>query len=300
MPLLQEFCKSSVVTPRVRAVSSLVPLLLENYFDVVIENTDKNALSNFLPAIFERLDQLYPIPSFQVKIKKILVDKVLAIFHMHPELLCSDSKDLILQTFADASTPGRAELILSLAWIIGEYANPTKVENCTMNDIKEFHERLRFFAFERTSLVKNGITNIAFLSRTPLPSYAPIDPLFLETLPAKNDPTKAQEAESCKEYTTRLMIIVISSVVKLAIHCPELYDHSSICLQKIWQHSDYFDPIVIQYAKDYLSLLQFPAALGNIFFPSKASLACSLLPDTNYNYSALTSFPSQNMHIFEN
>ena len=157
-----------------------------------------------------------------------------------------------------------------------------------------------FLLLKELLLLKMELQILLFYPRTPLPSYAPIDPLFLETLPAKNDPTKAQEAESCKEYTTRLMIIVISSVVKLAIHCPELYDHSSICLQKIWQHSDYFDPIVIQYAKDYLSLLQFPAALGNIFFPSKASLACSLLPDTNYNYSALTSFPSQNMHIFEN
>ena len=221
MPLLQEFCKSSVVTPRVRAVSSLVPLLLERFFDVVIEHTDKEELSNFLPAIVERLDQLYPLPSFQVKVKKILVDKFLAIFHMHPELLCSHSKDLVLQTLTDASTPGRSELILSLVWLIGEYANPQVVESCSVACVKEFHERLRYFAYERTSLVKNGITNIAFLSRTPLPSYAPVDPLFLETLPEKNDPTKAQEAESCKEYTTRLKIIVISSVVKLANNCTE-------------------------------------------------------------------------------
>ena len=297
-PLLKEFCASSVVTPRVRAVSSVVPQIVETFFDIVIANTEESQLIDFLPVIIERLDQIYPLPSFQMKIKRILVDKILAIFHVYPRLLCSESKELILQTLIDSSTPGRSELILSIVWLIGEYANPRREEcNCTLEDVKEFHERLRFFAFERTSLVKNGITNIAFLSRTPLPSYAPIDPLFLETLPERNDPSKTQEAESCREYTTRLMIIVMSSVVKLATHSPELYDHSAICLQKIWQDSEYFDPIVAQQAKDYLSLFQYPSVLSSIF-QEKPELPLPLLfiQDTN---NEIASISSKTFHQFE-
>merc|ERR1712137_958247 len=66
-------------------------------------------------------------------------------------------------------------------------------------------------------------------------------------------------------YTTRLMLTLISSLVKLATRCPDLFEHTLICLQKIWQDRESFDDPVVQETKDFLVLLQYPSALCKMY-----------------------------------
>ena len=215
--------------------------------------------------IFQRLDQLYPLPSYQQSVNKILVDKVLAIFHMYPSFIVS-KKALIIETLT-SSIPGRAELIIALCWIIGEYANTNLVSSCTDPIIKEYHEKLEYFSYERISIVKNNITNIAHLSTTPPPSFAPFDPIFNETAVRKE--TTRKTSSQLREYTTRLMLIIISSFAKLAARCPELSSQVTLNLQKILLDCSHFDELVVQRATECMTILKYPSIASAVLNSSQ-------------------------------
>jgi len=74
LPLLQSFCKNSVVTPRVRAVASMVPRLIDIYFDVLISYADEKILCEILRVLFQRLDQVrYPDHSILIAIVIVIL-----------------------------------------------------------------------------------------------------------------------------------------------------------------------------------------------------------------------------------
>jgi hypothetical protein len=77
------------VTPRVAAVSQLVPALLGIYFDVLISYTDEQHLKEFLPVVFQRMGQIYAYPPYQDAVRSLMVTKVLSILHTHPSFLVS-------------------------------------------------------------------------------------------------------------------------------------------------------------------------------------------------------------------
>ena len=76
-----------MVTPRVRMVADFVPRLLEVFFDVLIPHADEKSLEEILPVIINRLDELYPLLSFQKAVRQTLVDKILAILHSFPHFV---------------------------------------------------------------------------------------------------------------------------------------------------------------------------------------------------------------------
>ena len=92
------------MTPRVAAVSQLVPALLGIYFDVLISYTDEQHLKEFLPVVFQRMGQvcryflsqvfanlgkIYAYPPYQDAVRSLMVTKVLSILHTHPSFLVS-------------------------------------------------------------------------------------------------------------------------------------------------------------------------------------------------------------------
>lgn len=269
LPILLDFCKSSSATPRVRAVCERVPRLLEVFFDVIFEHAEQSLLGELLGAMVERLDQLYPLPSFQAHVNVCLVARVLDMFHCHPSLIVTE-KELVCSTIGDSSHPGRAELVLSFIWAVGEFANGTLVNGGGKEVIFEYHEAIELFAFERTSFAKLGITNAANLSASPQRSYAPFDPMHGETSSAEHiiGVNGAATSPLADEHTTRLMMTVVNTLGKLASRWQSLSSRVVLCLTKIVQHREYFHASVLRWASHWLMLLKFPSIADAVARPS--------------------------------
>jgi hypothetical protein len=116
LPLLVEFCRNHVPSLRVLAVSRLVPILISIFFDTLISNGTEEHLQAIIPVIFERIAQLYPIDSFKKEVRKILVDKVLAIFDKHPHFVFILRKQII-EFIENRREEGKEELLLHVCWV---------------------------------------------------------------------------------------------------------------------------------------------------------------------------------------
>ena len=125
-----------------------------------------------------------------------------------------------------------------------------------MND---FHEALELLAYERMSLAKLGLSDVS----------------SGETLSS----TSSQKKQEARKYATRLMLVIISALSKLAARDPDLNVRVILCLAKIISHSDYFDPSVTSRATECINLLKFPSIASAVF---EASSGFSV-PNNNPN-----------------
>eukprot|EP01125_Pyxidicula_operculata_P018637 TRINITY_DN6633_c0_g1_i1.p1 TRINITY_DN6633_c0_g1~~TRINITY_DN6633_c0_g1_i1.p1 ORF type:complete len:681 (-),score=91.62 TRINITY_DN6633_c0_g1_i1:599-2377(-) len=82
--ILQSFCKETVITSRIKRVANHVPSILELYLDVVIAYADERFVFQLVPVIFQRLEQLFPLPDFQQNVRSVMISKILAIFEKYP------------------------------------------------------------------------------------------------------------------------------------------------------------------------------------------------------------------------
>lgn len=232
LPLLQELCKEAVISPRLVEVTKLVPKLLSLYFDVVISCAFEDQVREFLPIVFQRVSQLFPLESFQKSVQKVIEEKTLAIFHKFPSFVVS-LKELLITLIGDSRNIARHELILCVCWIVGEYTSPSIVD-VSPEIINDYHETLELFAYERMSMVKFGEGGFS-----------------------------GQPAMS-NEYITRLMLVLISALGKLAARWHPLTSNVILCLSKILRQQQYFDPAVITRASECIALLKFPSIAASI------------------------------------
>jgi AP-5 complex subunit zeta-1 len=208
---------------------------------------------------------LYPYPPFKQQVQTVLIEKVLAIFHKCPFFVIT-LKPLLISTIGDTGAAGRAELILTLCWIVGEYTNSLINPQCTAQVIHDYHEALELFNDERISVVRLGIKNIGTLSAEPGMSFAPHDPLANHALSSNNsafaDDDTAEHLSATN--TARLMLVVINSLSKLASRCQDLAARVVMSLTKLAQHGQYFLPIVARRAEECIRILKFPSVASAI------------------------------------
>ena len=92
-------------------------------------------------------------------------------------------------------------------------------------------------------------------------SYSPRSFLNSLSRESENEPPKSplkqtrknEKKEGCDEYTTRLMLVVVSSLGKIAAKCPELLHRVSVSLSKVEVH--------IHTWKQYSALARIPISL---------------------------------------
>lgn len=258
---LHDFFKVTPLTARVVAAGEVVPRLLDVYFDVIIQHGLSSHLHELLPVLFERVDQLFPYKDFQKEARKAMVIKVMAIFHKYPSFVVT-FKDAIIEIMRDGTHPNRKELILTLCWLVGEYASSSVSHLCTPRIVAEYHEVLETFAFERMSLAKMELTDpdaaffMSSASAVPAALATSAEPLSAERL----DEERAEE----KAYSTRLMIIVISALAKLASRLQDLGSRVIICLAKVIKQKECFHASVHQRAHECIQILRFPSIASAI------------------------------------
>lgn len=128
--------------------------------------------------------------------------------------------------------------------------------------ITEYHEVLETFAFERMSLAKmepSDPTAALFMG----PSGATSAALATSESLSPEREKERQEAEFAEEktYSTRLMIIIISALAKLASRWQDLGSRVIICLAKVLKQKECFHPSVHQRANECIQILKFPRHL---------------------------------------
>jgi AP-5 complex subunit zeta-1 len=225
LSLVKDFCRDVEVTPRIRALADTVPQFLETFFKVVIEYADENMLLNLLPVVFERVDQLFPFKDFETRVRTVLVRNVLAIFQKFPHFIVH-LKTLILEVIRDSHTTAREELVLSLCWAAGEYSSLNLTPQCTIQTLYDYDEALELFAFERM-VIEGGDS-------------------------------------SSQVYNTRVMLVVISSLTKLASRWQPLASRVVLCLAKLLRHKSGLHPSVVERTFHCLALLKFPSIAASI------------------------------------
>ncbi|KAN0032960.1 hypothetical protein ACTFIV_006902 [Dictyostelium citrinum] len=153
LPLLQQFCKKNPVTPRSIGSCELVPLLLDIYFDVLLEYGSLNTFITLLPVIFERMEQIFPYEPYQKRIRDNLMSHLLSIFKKHSTLILSE-KQLILSVISEARMTYKDIITLSLSFIIGEYCSPYICPTITSDVYSDYHEALELITYEKINTIK--------------------------------------------------------------------------------------------------------------------------------------------------
>jgi len=194
----------------------------------------------------------------------------------------------------DSSIASRGELILSLCWIgecsvylycsspllnddllVGEYANPALCSACTNEGglnirsisyaqsdksqlvLNDYHEALELFAYERMFVLFFFFFTVFFCSQLSNRSLVKLEgsDMYFGSGPKVEQKLSKNGFDL---FTTRLMLVVISSLAKLAARWQDLASRVLLCLAKIMRHQHYFDPIVLIRANECMQLLKFP------------------------------------------
>ncbi|EGC39537.1 hypothetical protein DICPUDRAFT_74957 [Dictyostelium purpureum] len=271
LPLLQQFCKKNPVTPRSIGSCDLVPSLLNIYFDVLLEYGNLQIFIQLLPVIFERIDQLFLYEPYQKKVRENLMSHVLAIFKRYPSLIVSE-KDLIIQVVSEARMHYRDIVTLSLCFIIGEYTSPflCGLNNVSSQIFSEYHETLELITYEKINTIKmdstmnNNSNSNNFSSNTNNLNYLNI--LNINSNNNNNNLNSGMDVNQLQQqYNINIMLILMSSLTKIASRWPDATSRVVLCLMKIVGYHQYFDPQVIQRANECISLLKYPSFAAALY-----------------------------------
>lgn len=213
------FCKTKTVSLRVSEVARVTPSLFAVLCDVLLsQSLEEEHLEALLRVIFARVNLLFPLPTFQEEIRQTLENKVLAIFHCAPQLVV-ELRALIISAIS-SSTFSATELTLNLCWLVGEHAAV-----CSSDVIREYHEALELFCYERLSMI-----------------------------------SMVGDNEDELVFHSRLMLALISCLTKLAVREAPLISRVMLTLAKISSQAGFEAP-VYEACRERLMVLPTPLAL---------------------------------------
>jgi len=177
----------------------------------------------------------------------VLQVKFLAILHKWPNLLLKTEE--LNSLFEEHMPNSKYELLLCYCWVIGEYISSMKVTDSEL--ITKFDESLETLAYESISEIKNS--KFPEISKS---SSKMLNPSNENTFPNYVDPVDPT-------FNTRLFLILIGAISKLAAKWQPLIPRAMFCLSAIIKCPS-IDGIVHSRASDCKSLLKFPSIAESI------------------------------------
>lgn len=272
LALLKSFLNDVYLTPRIYRMCKLVPIYLEIFFDVIFKFGENQLLYHLITSLFYRIDQLFPYKPFENKVRRTLINNMLAAFEKYP-LLLIEHQDLIIEYLGDTIIDGRGELILHLIWAIGEYVSCEFEEYDLGKVFTRYDEALELFAFEHMS---NSIA-------------------ITQEQTTKDFTTKNQV------FNTRMMLVIISTLTKLASKWQPLKTRVKLYLEKYLTNAQYFHPSVIQRTKQCLNMLKHPSIALMIMGTDEDDLDRNLIFPSqflNQNEIVSMSFEQKPLHPY--
>ncbi|KAF2078457.1 hypothetical protein CYY_000207 [Polysphondylium violaceum] len=309
MPLLNQFCKKNPVTPRTISSCELVASLLDIYFTVLLESSDKDHISTLLPVMFERLEQLFPFEYYQNIMRESLMQHVESIFAKYPSLIVSE-KDLIISVVSEGSMRTRDNVTLTLCHIIGEYTSTYYCPEITATIFSDYHEALELIAYEKINTIKmEALSNASSSSLTQTPnslgfiqqinnthsqissSSSSFQSIVENIISGHNNASlhSNNQALSTHQYSVTTMLILINALTKISSRWPDSTSRVILCLMKIIGYHQYFDPQVIQRANECISLLKYPSFAASLYLCEPVQGSSFYLPQIDNSTIGLTS-----------
>jgi len=307
IPLLYQFCKKNPVTPRTISSCELVVPLLDIYFTVLLESSDRDHISTLLPVIFERLEQLFPFEYYQNTIRDSLMQHVDSIFSKYPSLIVTE-KDLIISVVSEGSMRTRDNVTLTLCHIIGEYTSTHFCPEITSTIFSDYHEALELIAYEKINTMKmEALSNASSSSLTQTPnslgfiqqinnsnslissSSSSFQSIVESTINNNSTNTMNNQILQSHQYNVTTMLILISALTKISSRWPDSTSRVILCLMKIIGYHQYFDPQVIQRANECISLLKYPSFAASLYLCEPVQGSSFYLPQIDNSTVGLTS-----------
>lgn len=133
---------------RISSCCDVVPLLLNLYFQITLEQMDLSSISRLLPALLERVKLIYAAQGFSNNIKRIMAEAVYKIFKAHPVLVVEERSE-ILEYLNEVTHAQQAELFfMHVVWAVGEYSSTTYHADCSPIVITAYYESLECIFYE--------------------------------------------------------------------------------------------------------------------------------------------------------
>jgi AP-5 complex subunit zeta-1 len=250
---VETLCHSSNVTVRVHEVCLLVPALLNTYFDVMLVDAPEECVCAMLSIIYERFGILFGPKLFRGRVRRVLLDRLLASFGKFPNFMMP-LKRSISTAISSVDTGGKnAELALHSCWIVGEYAHINKGRPAMIGD---FFQAIETIVYERLFVLASlGISAKDHNGGSRISGH------YFEG----HEGHYAKFGNSADLYGTRLMHVLISTLTKLGACSSDLVPRAQLCLTKIVSSKGKFHDSVIDRAKESVRLLKLSSVASNLF-----------------------------------
>ena len=256
---VQKLCHSSNVTVRVHEVCLLVPALLNTYFDVMLVDAPQECVCAMLTIIYERFGVLFGPKLFQGRVRRVLMDRLLASFAKFPNFLMPMKKNIGKVVSAAQTEGDNAELALHSCWIVGEYAHVNKNQPAMISD---FFQAIETIVYERL-FVSTMSTQVGHSNRS--------KNLSGHYFESQASWSRSNDDARSKLYGIRIMHVLISTLTKLGACSSDLAPRAQLCLAKIISSHDKFHESVISRAKESVRLLKLSSVASNVFGLGSAS-----------------------------
>ncbi|XP_033108449.1 AP-5 complex subunit zeta-1-like isoform X2 [Anneissia japonica] len=221
--------------PRVNICSQGVPVLLNLYFETILEHGDYSLLCQLTPVILERAALLFNTPSYHKEVRIVLQDALLNLFRQSPSLVIDCEAELIEFVGNLRYISGKEDFFLHVVWSIGEYVSIGYDKRNTADIITKYYEALETLLYEVVMCF--------------------------------------QSSNQEEQYSPRLVTVMMSAVTKLASRCQDLIPRVLLCLTKISQQpkidvDNAENKTLISRANELINLLRLPNVASSILSPA--------------------------------
>ncbi|KAA3452970.1 AP-5 complex subunit zeta-1-like [Gossypium australe] len=246
--------KNSPQSERLKQILNIAPRLLDAYFTIALRDANSSLICALIPILMTRISALFPDQNYMYKVRRRLLEFMLAAFHRSPDLIPLLKKPIIDRLGNAYDSTEKTELALQLCWAVGEYGGggPTHKDAA-----RELFESLELLLYENLSS-----------SRLGLRQEAAVD---------------SNRKSFSKSSQSRLLCFVITAITKLATHHRELLPRARVALIKV-ARSRISDSRVSKRAHVYLGLIDEPGICLPVLGPSRPSHGFVHYPGTvNWN-----------------
>ncbi|XP_023536277.1 AP-5 complex subunit zeta-1-like [Cucurbita pepo subsp. pepo] len=230
---------SSSQSDRLKQILNMTPRILDVYFFVALREVNNSLICALIPLLMSRNSILFPDKDFSYKVRKRLLEFMLAAFQRSPAFIALLKKPIIDRLGEAYENPAKTELALQLCWAIGEHGGGGRSHS---DAARELFESLELLLYEN---------------------------LLSSRLGLRQDSGDNASGESFRKSSqSRLLCFVITAIAKLATYHRELLPRARVSLGKV-ARSRTSDSRVWTRAHDYLGLLSDPGISLSILGPSK-------------------------------
>lgn len=132
---------------RITVCCQMVPILLQKYFECLINQANEKVQRQLFPSILERIFVIFPNAALQKGVRNMLSEQLVRICSLNPVFL-SIHQDDILYVFKQmrSSCSGIEPVLASLVYCIGEFSIRPGV--CSMEQIAKYYELIETLLYE--------------------------------------------------------------------------------------------------------------------------------------------------------